>query len=170
MRRNQEEIRQLKSVSERYVYTARNHTLEIITCDDNGVYTSSNQNKRIFDTEISNHRTVTVRTCHKEDGIFHYKETSGQGYTKCPIEEEDIFELEKSCRWNKTFPQLKRTAMSLAMSLIYARSTALLSTNKTIPQHANNLSPYVDVGSEEFSFLLEDCKRDPSVVYCFCIY
>ena len=84
------------------------------------MYANSNQNKRIFDTEISNHHTVTVGTFHKEDGIFHYKEKTGQGYTKCPIEEEDIFELEKSCRWNKTFPQL-----SLAMSLTYARSTAL---------------------------------------------
>ena len=42
LRRNQEEIRQLKSVRESKVYTVRNHTLESITCDDNGVYASSN--------------------------------------------------------------------------------------------------------------------------------
>ena len=50
-----------------------------------------------------------MRACHKEDGIFHYKEKTGQGYTKCPAEEEDVFELEKYYRWNKTFTQLKRT-------------------------------------------------------------
>ena len=50
-----------------------------------------------------------MRECHKEDGIFHYKEKTGQGYTKCPVEEEDVFELEKYYRWNKTFTQLKRT-------------------------------------------------------------
>ena len=50
-----------------------------------------------------------MRTCHKEDGIFHYKEKTGQGYTKCLVEEEDVFELEKYYRRKKTFSQLKRT-------------------------------------------------------------
>ena len=50
-----------------------------------------------------------MRTSHKEDVIFHYKEKTGQGYTKFPVEEEDVFELEKYYRWNKTFSQLKRT-------------------------------------------------------------
>ena len=50
-----------------------------------------------------------MRTCQKEDGIFHYKEKAGLGYIKCPTEEEDVFELEKYYRWNKTFTQLKRT-------------------------------------------------------------
>ena len=58
---------------------------------------------------INNHSTVTVRKCHKEDGIVHYKEKTGQGCTKCRVEEEDVFELEKYYRWNKTFTQLKRT-------------------------------------------------------------
>ena len=49
-----------------------------------------------------------MRTCQKEDGIFHYKEKTGQRYTKCPVEEEDVFELEKYYRWNKTFTQLER--------------------------------------------------------------
>ena len=50
-----------------------------------------------------------MRKCHKEDGIVHYKEKIGQGCTKCRVEEEDVFELEKYYRWNKTFTQLKRT-------------------------------------------------------------
>ena len=50
-----------------------------------------------------------MRACQKEDGIFHYKEKTGQRYTKCPVEEEDVFELEKYYRWNKTFTQLERT-------------------------------------------------------------
>ena len=104
-----EEIKPLKSVRGNKVYTIHNHTHESITCDDTGVYASSNQNKRTFYAEISNHSTVTVITCHKEDGIFHYKEKTGQGYTKCPVEEEDVFELEKYYRWNKSFTQLKRT-------------------------------------------------------------
>ena len=65
--------------------------------------------KKTFHAEINNHSTVNVRTCHNEDGIFHYKEKTGQGYTKCPVEEEDVFELQKYYRWNKTFTQLKRT-------------------------------------------------------------
>ena len=90
-----EQTRSLKSVRENKVYTIRNHTLESITCDDNGAYASSNQNKRTFQAEINNHSTVTVRTCHKKDGIFHYKEKNEHGYTNCPVEEEDVFELEK---------------------------------------------------------------------------
>ena len=104
-----EETRPLKSIRENKVYTIRNQTLESITCDDNGAYACSNQNKRTFHAEINNHSTVTVRTCDKEDVIFHYKEKTGQGYTKCPDEEEDVFELEKYYRWNKTVTQLKRT-------------------------------------------------------------
>ena len=49
-----------------------------------------------------------MRTCDKEGGIFHYKEKTGQEYTKCPVEEKDVFELEKYYRWNKTFTLLKR--------------------------------------------------------------
>ena len=104
-----EEIRPLKSVRGNKVYTIRNHTFESITCDDNGAYASLNQNKIKFYPDISNHSTVTVRTCHKEDGIVHCKEKTGQGYAKCPVGEEDVFELEKYYRWNKTFTQLKRT-------------------------------------------------------------
>ena len=104
-----EETRPLKSVRENKVYTICNHTLESITCDENGAYASSKQNKRTFHAEISNHSTATVRTWHKENGIFHYNEKTGQGYTKCPVEEEDVFELEKCYRWNKTFSQLKST-------------------------------------------------------------
>ena len=74
-----------------------------------GTYASSNQNKGIFYAEISNYSTVTVRTCHKEDRILHYNEQIGQGYTKCPVEEQDLFLLEKYYRLNKTFTQLKRT-------------------------------------------------------------
>ena len=33
-----------------------------------------------------------------EDGIFHYKEKTGQGYIKFPVEEEDVLELEKYYR------------------------------------------------------------------------
>ena len=77
-----EETRPLKSVRRNKIYTIRNHTLESITWDDNGAYASSNRNKRTFRAEISNQSTVTVRTCHKEDGTFHYKEKTGQGYTK----------------------------------------------------------------------------------------
>ena len=80
-----EETRPLKSVRENKVYTIRNKTLESIPCDD----------KRTFHNEINNHSTVTVSTCDKEDGIFRYKEKTGQGYTKCPVEEEDVFELGK---------------------------------------------------------------------------
>ena len=80
-----EETRPLKSVRENKVYTIRNKTLESIPCDD----------KRTFHDEINNHSTVTVSTCDKEDGIFRYKEKTGQGYTKCPVEEEDVFELGK---------------------------------------------------------------------------
>ena len=47
-----EEIRPLKSVLESKVCTIRNHTLESITCDDNGAYASSNQNKRTFHTGL----------------------------------------------------------------------------------------------------------------------
>ena len=114
-----EETRPLKSVRENKVYTIRNHTLESIKCDDNGAYASSNQNKRTFHAEINNHSTVTLRTCHKEDGIFHYKEKTGQGYTKCPVEEEDTFELEKHFRWNKTFTQLKRTIYKIKSTALY---------------------------------------------------
>ena len=54
-----------------------------------------------------------MRKCHKEDGIVHYKEKIGQGCTKCRVEEEDVFELEKYYRWNKTFTQLKRTIYTI---------------------------------------------------------
>ena len=43
-----------------------------------------------------------------EGGIFHFKVKTGQEYTKCPAEEEDVFELEKYYRWNKAFTLLKR--------------------------------------------------------------
>ena len=142
MRRNQEEIRQLKSVRESKVYTVRNHTLESITCDDNGVYASSNQNNRTFDAEISNHSTVTVRTCHKEDGIFHYKEKTGQGYTKCPVEQEDVFELEKYCRWNKTFTQLKR--------MVYR----IKSVSK--PDYEPYICPVYSINSDSYSKIVHD--------------
>ena len=90
-----EEIRLLKSVKGNKVYTIRNHTLESITCDNNGANARSNQNKRIFYAQISSRSTVTVRTCHKDNGFFHYKEKTGQGYTKCPVKEENAFEIEK---------------------------------------------------------------------------
>ena len=41
-----EETRPLKSVRKNKVYAIRNHTLESITSDDNGVYASSNRNKK----------------------------------------------------------------------------------------------------------------------------
>ena len=82
-----EKIKPLKSARGNKVYTIRNHTLESITCDNNDTYTGSDQNKRTFYAEISNHSTVTVRACHKEDGIFRYKEKTGPEFTKCPVEE-----------------------------------------------------------------------------------
>ena len=69
-----EEMRSLKSVRGNKVYTMGNHTLENITCNDNGTCVSLKENKITFYAEISNRTTVNVRTCHKEDGIFHYKE------------------------------------------------------------------------------------------------
>ena len=54
-----------------------------------------------------------MRICHKEDGIFHNKEKIGQGYTKYPVEEEGVSEVEKYYQWNKTFTQLKRTIYRL---------------------------------------------------------
>ena len=50
-----------------------------------------------------------------EDGIFHYKEKTGQGYIKFPVEEEDVLELEKYYRcgirpllnWKERFTESK---------------------------------------------------------------
>ena len=50
-----------------------------------------------------------MRTCYKEDGIFHYKVKNGQIYTKCAVEEKNVLELKRDNRWNKAFIQLKRT-------------------------------------------------------------
>ena len=108
-------MRPLKSVRGNKVYAIRNHTLESITCDDNGTCACSNQNKRTFYAEISNYSAAAVRTCHMEDGIFHYKEKTGQGYIKFPVEEEDVLELEKYYRcgirpllnWKERFTESK---------------------------------------------------------------
>ena len=91
-------MRPLKSVRGNKVYAICNHTLESITCDDNGTCACSNQNKRTFYAEISTYSAAAVRTCHMEDGIFHYKEKTGQGYIEFPVEEEDVLELEKYYR------------------------------------------------------------------------
>ena len=43
-----EEKSPLKNMREDKVYTIRNHSLESITCDDNGTYSCSNGNKKTF--------------------------------------------------------------------------------------------------------------------------
>ena len=77
-----EETRPLKSVRRNKVYTIHNHTLESIRYYDNGAHVSSKQNKSTFHADVSNHNTITVRTCHKKHGIFHYKEKIGQTFTQ----------------------------------------------------------------------------------------
>ena len=77
-----EETRPLKSVRRNKVYTIHNHTLESIRYYDNGAHVSSKQNKSTFHADVSNHNTITVRTCHKKHGIFHYKEKTGQTFTQ----------------------------------------------------------------------------------------
>ena len=77
-----EETRPLKSVRGNRVYTIHNHTLESIRYYDNGAHVSSKQNKSTFHADISNYNAITVRTCHKKHGIFHYKEKTGQAFTQ----------------------------------------------------------------------------------------
>ena len=123
-------IRPLKSVLESKVDTIRNHTLESTTCDDNGAYASSNQNKRTFHAEINNHSTVTVTTCHKDDGIFHYKEKTGQGYiSNVPLRKKTSSNLKSTIggirpllNWKEQFTESK-IFRNQTMSLIYAWST-----------------------------------------------
>ena len=85
----------IKSVRGNKVYTIRNHTLESMTCDDNGAQARSNKNKRTFYAEISSRSTVTVRTWRKDNGIIHYKEKIRQRSTKCSVKGEKVFELLK---------------------------------------------------------------------------
>ena len=98
----------IKRVRENLMYTIKNHTVESIACDDNGAYNKSNGNTKIFHVSFSS-SSLSVRIAHAENGKFFCKFKDGRLYTKNEVPREEVYELERYYRWNKTFPQLKRT-------------------------------------------------------------
>ena len=62
----------MKNISENKIYTIRDCTIESLTCDDNGAYYKSNENKRMFyvDTMQSN---LTAKLVHIKNGITSTK-------------------------------------------------------------------------------------------------
>ena len=103
-----EEKHPLKNIRENKIYTIRDCTIESVTCDNNGAYYKSNGNKRMFyvETMTSN---LTAKLVHIKNGIYFYKEKPGRGYANVEVKAQDIFEIEKYYRWNKSIPNLKRT-------------------------------------------------------------
>ena len=67
----------LKNVRDNKIYTNRNCSLDNITCDDNGAYRSSNNNKKLFYIQI-NGSSLNVKLVHQENGKFFYKEKNGR--------------------------------------------------------------------------------------------
>ena len=103
-----EESRPLKNVREDKLYTIRNHSLESITCDDNGAYGKSNGNKKAFYVSIDDTK-LNAKIVHQKSGIYFYKDKEGRKYVDCEVDKKDVYEIERYYRWNKTIPQLKRT-------------------------------------------------------------
>jgi len=90
------------------MYTIRDHSLESITCDDNGAYIRSNSNKKIFHVEIEGSE-LSAKTVHESNGKYFYKEKDGRFYVNHEVDSKTVFEIERYYRWNKSIPQLKRS-------------------------------------------------------------
>ena len=78
------------------------------TCDDNGAYRSSNNNKKLFHIQI-NGSSLNAKLVQQENGKFFYKEKNGRTYNHFLVDEKDVYQIERYYRWNKKIPQLKRT-------------------------------------------------------------
>ena len=84
-----EEKHPLKNIRGNKIYMIRDCTIESVTCDNNGAYYKSNGNKRIFYVKtMTSNLTANVNV---------------------EVKAQDVFEIEKYYRWNKSIPNLKRT-------------------------------------------------------------
>ena len=80
------------------MYTIRDHSLESITCDDNGAYNRSNGNKKVFHVNIEEFSGLSAKIVHENNGKYSYKEKDERCYVNHEVESKTVFEIERYYR------------------------------------------------------------------------
>ena len=52
---------------------------------------------------------LTAQLVHRKNGIYFYKEKDGGGCANVEVNAQNVYEIERYYRWNKSIPNLKRT-------------------------------------------------------------
>ena len=90
------------------LYKIKNHTLESITCDDNGAYIKSNSVKKHYYVTVEDGSSLSAKKLHQHNEQYFIKEREERNYSNTLINDGSIYIGERYYRHNKSIPNLKR--------------------------------------------------------------
>ena len=110
-----EEQMPLKGVRTNRLYTIKKSLFNDATTDDNGAYYNSSSTKKKFYVKIDcENRTVESRIVHTDTvGKYYYKEREGRDYNHVRVDANNVYQLERYYRKNKSISDLKRVLVKV---------------------------------------------------------
>ena len=133
------------------MYTMKSHSLNSITCDDNGAHIQKRTAKtNYFITRKSNSTEIKAQIIPKNGrGEYFYKEWDGRYYTDVHTAASDINTVERYYRRNKSIPSLRNLIVQVKQAnetnyrpsfcVIYSRSPdEYCESHPIIQSHGNS--------------------------------